>query len=155
MIRLVVVCRTGYRVVGVGESLNVDAGVLHDRQGTGIMGVARTVGMIDREGDCIGRIVKLFLRIVIFQRMLKLDGRAREVIQPFPAIIEILPLLLVKLKIIRSLRIYVAFTRFPDCPAKGVATGSANNVAYVATLTAKDKLDFTMGSYGVVKLSKK
>ncbi len=39
--------------------------------------------------------------------------------------------------------------------AKGVATGSANNVAYVATLTAKDKLDFTMGSYGVVKLSKK
>ncbi|MBO7463977.1 MAG: hypothetical protein J6T96_15430 [Bacteroidales bacterium] len=39
--------------------------------------------------------------------------------------------------------------------AKGVATGSANNVAYVATLTAKDKLDFTMGSYGVVKLTKK
>ena len=38
--------------------------------------------------------------------------------------------------------------------AKGVATGSANNVAYVATLTAKDKLDFTMGSENV-KLTKK
>ena len=38
--------------------------------------------------------------------------------------------------------------------AKGVATGSANNVAYVATLTAKDKMDFTMGSENV-KLTKK
>ena len=38
--------------------------------------------------------------------------------------------------------------------AKGVATGSADNVAYVATLTAKDKMDFTMGSESV-KLSKK
>ena len=38
--------------------------------------------------------------------------------------------------------------------AKGVATGSANNVSYVATLTAKDKLNFTMGS-DVVSLSKK
>ena len=38
---------------------------------------------------------------------------------------------------------------------KGVASGSANNVVYTATLTAKDKLDFTMGSYGVVKLTKK
>jgi|GEM_PF-2574965 len=39
--------------------------------------------------------------------------------------------------------------------AKGVASGSADNVVYTATLTAKDKLDFTMGSYGVVKLTKK
>ncbi|MBQ2099295.1 MAG: hypothetical protein II480_14025 [Bacteroidales bacterium] len=38
--------------------------------------------------------------------------------------------------------------------AKGVATGSANNVAYVATLTAKDKMDFTMGSENL-KLTKK
>lgn len=38
--------------------------------------------------------------------------------------------------------------------AKGVATGSADNVAYVGTLTAKDKMDFTMGSESV-KLSKK
>ena len=37
--------------------------------------------------------------------------------------------------------------------AKGVATGSANNVAYTATLTAKDKMDFTMGSENV-KLTK-
>ena len=37
---------------------------------------------------------------------------------------------------------------------KGVATGSANNVAYVATLTAKDKMDFAMGSDNV-KLTKK
>ena len=38
--------------------------------------------------------------------------------------------------------------------AKGVATGSANDVAYVATLTAKDKMNFTMGSE-TVKLTKK
>lgn len=37
---------------------------------------------------------------------------------------------------------------------KGVATGSADNVPYVATLTAKDKMDFSMGSENV-KLSKK
>ena len=30
--------------------------------------------------------------------------------------------------------------------AKGVATGSADNVAYVATLTAKDKMNFTMNT---------
>ncbi len=38
--------------------------------------------------------------------------------------------------------------------AKGVATGSANNVAYIGTLTAKDKMDFTMGTESV-KLTKK
>ncbi len=38
--------------------------------------------------------------------------------------------------------------------AKGVATGSADNVAYVATLSAKDKMNFTMGSESV-SLTKK
>ena len=38
--------------------------------------------------------------------------------------------------------------------AKGVATGSANNVAYVATLTSTTAMDFTMGSE-TLKLTKK